>query len=330
MQIAIVGLGRMGRGFVLRLLDDNHTCVVTDIDSNPIDELAAVGAVGAYTYADMAAAIDGRRVVWLMVPPEATDSALRGVAAVLASGDVVIDGGNSNWRDDLSRSVTLDGLGIEYVDVGTSGGVWGRERGYCLMVGGKPDVVASLEPILDSLAPGISAASRTPGRLGPSAPEERGWLHCGPTGTGHFVKMVHNGIEYGMMAAIAEGLALLDRAGIDRQEGNRTEASQSHMMFPSEIDLGAIAELWRRGSVISSWLLDLMATSLLEDPLLERYGDLVGDSGQGRWTAQAALELGVPASAITAAVNFRLGSQGGGELTSRALSAMRHKFGGHS
>ncbi|MFQ5558705.1 MAG: NADP-dependent phosphogluconate dehydrogenase, partial [Acidimicrobiales bacterium] len=265
MRIAMVGLGRMGGDLVRRLMADGHECVVNDLDAAAIEALAAEGAIGAPSLRDVAAAFDGPRVVWVMVPAAVTGRAVEAVAEVLEPGDVVIDGGNSNWNDDLARAAALAERGLHFVDIGTSGGVWGRERGYCLMVGGEREVVERITPVLDTIAPGVEAAPRTPGRTGPPAPEERGWLHCGPAGAGHFVKMVHNGIEYGMMAAVAEGLAVLDRAdlgSVEREADAETAPLRVPDAYRYSIDLAAVAELWRRGSVIGSWLLDLTAGAL--------------------------------------------------------------------
>ena len=332
MQIAMIGLGRMGGDLVRRLLADGHECVVHDVDPTLVEGLVGDGAVGASSLAEVAAALPERRIVWVMVPAAVTGSVVDAVAAELDTGDVVIDGGNSNWNDDLTRAEQLSHRGIHHVDIGTSGGVWGRARGYCLMVGGEADVVADLEPILDTLAPGLDAAPRTPGRSGAADPEERGWLHCGPNGAGHFVKMVHNGIEYGMMAALAEGFALLDRAdlgGVARDHDAETAPMRAPDAYRYDIDLAAVAELWRRGSVVGSWLLDLTAGAFVDDPGLAGFEGRVSDSGEGRWTAQAAIDLGVPAPVLTGAVYQRFESRGQGEMAGKVLSAMRHAFGGH-
>jgi len=332
MRIAMVGLGRMGGDLTRRLMAGGHEVVVNDLDAAAVAELAREGAIGAASLDDMAAALTTPRVVWVMVPAGVTGAVVDAVANVLDAGDVIIDGGNSNWNDDLARSAALAPRGVHLVDIGTSGGVHGRERGYCLMVGGSPDVVAGLEPILDTISPGTDAAPRTPGRTGDVVPAERGWLHCGPSGAGHFVKMVHNGIEYGMMAAIAEGLNLLDRADLGSAE-RAADAETAPLRDPGayryDLDLGAITELWRRGSVIGSWLLDLTAGAFARDPGLDAYEGRVSDSGEGRWTAQAAIDLGVPASVLTAAVHQRFASRGNDEMAGKVLSAMRHAFGGH-
>ena len=309
-----------------------HEVVVNDLDPEAVAELEGEGAIAASSLDEVAASLVAPRVVWVMVPAGVTGAVVDAVANVLEAGDVIIDGGNSNWNDALARSAALAGRGINLVDIGTSGGVHGRERGYCLMVGGDTNVVEGLEPILDTIAPGAEAAPRTPGRVGDPVPAEKGWLHCGPSGAGHFVKMVHNGIEYGMMAAIAEGLNLLDRANLgaaDREADAETAPLRDPGAYQYELDLGAITELWRRGSVIGSWLLDLTAGALAQDPGLDAYEGRVSDSGEGRWTAQAAIDLGVPASVLTAAVHQRFASRGNDEMAGKVLSAMRHAFGGH-
>ena len=306
--------------------------MVNDLDPAAIDELVAAGAIGAPSLAEVAEALPSPRVVWVMVPAGITGAVVDAVANVLDEGDVIIDGGNTNWNDDLARGATLADRGITLVDIGTSGGVHGLERGYCLMVGGPADVVADLGPILDTIAPGEDAAPRTPGRTGPSVPAERGWLHCGPGGAGHFVKMVHNGIEYGMMAAIAEGLNLLDHAdlgAVDRVADAETAPLRDPAAYRYDFDLAAVAEVWRRGSVIGSWLLDLTAGALAADAELAAYEGRVSDSGEGRWTAQAAIDVGVPAAVLTAAVHQRFASRGNAETAGKVLSAMRHGFGGH-
>lgn len=332
MRIGMVGLGRMGGDLSRRLMAGGHEVVVNDLDTEAIADLAVEGAIAAPSLDDLAAALDGPRVVWVMVPAAVTGAVVAAVAAVLDEGDIVIDGGNSNWNDDLARAATLAERGIRYVDIGTSGGVHGLERGYCLMVGGDEGAVAHLAPILDTISPGVDAAPRTPGRTGEAVPAEQGWLHCGPTGAGHFVKMVHNGIEYGMMAAIAEGLNLLDRADLgseDREADAETAPLRDPAAYRYDFDLGAITEVWRRGSVIGSWLLDLTAGALARDPELDAYEGRVSDSGEGRWTAQAAIDLGVPAAVLTASVHQRFASRGNDETAGKVLSAMRHAFGGH-
>jgi 6-phosphogluconate dehydrogenase len=319
--IAMVGLGRMGRGMATRLGRAGHRLVVHDAVQAVTDEVAAAGGfTPAAGFADLAAALAPPRVVWVMVPAGVVGPVLDELLAVLEPGDVVVDGGNSHWRLAPERAARCAALGITFLDVGTSGGVHGLERGFCLMVGGDAAGVARVEPFLEALAPGIDAAPRTPGRTGDPTPAERGWLHCGASGAGHLVKMVHNGVEYGMMAAYAEGLALLDAApGLD------TGAGAARLEPP----VGELVELWRRGSVVASWLLDLTAAEMATDPGLHGYSGVVGDSGEGRWTVDAAVEVGVPAHVISAALFERFASQGRAEFGSRVLSAMRHGFGGH-
>jgi 6-phosphogluconate dehydrogenase len=315
MQLGVVGLGRMGANISRRLMRDGHRCVVTDLDPGAVQALATEGATGAGSYEELIAALDAPRAVWLMVPAgDATESALSGVAAHLEAGDTVIDGGNTFYGDDIRRADELRERGIHYVDVGTSGGVHGLERGFCLMVGGEADVFEHLEPIFASLAPGVGSAPRTPGREGDPARAEQGYLHCGPAGSGHFTKMVHNGIEYGLMAAYAEGLNVL------RHGAGAVGAA---------IDVAEVTEVWRRGSVVSSWLLDLTAAALHADPELSSDDPRVEDSGEGRWTAIAAIEAGVPADVLTSALYARFASRGEAEFAGRVLSAMRREFGGH-
>jgi len=333
MQLGMVGLGRMGANIVRRLLRDGHSCVVYDVSPEAVGALEAEGATGARTLDELATKLAAPRHVWVMVPAgEITESTVRELAARLEPGDTVIDGGNTYYRDDIRRAADLGALGLRYVDVGTSGGVFGLDRGFCLMVGGPDDAFAELEPIFASLAPGADAAGRTPGRSGASAPEEEGYLHCGPAGAGHFVKMVHNGIEYGMMAAFAEGLNILHNAdaGLRQRDSDAETAPLDHPEFYEyELDVPAITELWRRGSVVESWLLDLTAAALHESPQLEGFAGRVSDSGEGRWTAIAAIEQGVPADVLTAAVYSRFSSRNEGEFANKVLSAMRRQFGGH-
>ncbi len=333
MRIGMVGLGRMGGDLTRRLLDHGHEVVVADIDPDAVARLVAEGAVGAPDLTSLARELAPPRVVWIMVPAAVTGRVVDDVAAVCEADDVIVDGGNTWWRDDLERARRLADRGIHLLDVGTSGGVHGLEHGYCLMVGGRPGPVARLAPVFDALAPGVDAAERTPGRTGPPAPEERGWLHCGPVGAGHFVKMVHNGVEYGMMAALAEGLALLERADLgraDRPVDAETAPLRDPAAYRYDLDLAAVTEVWRRGSVIRSWLLDLTAGALHADPDLSRYRGHVSDSGEGRWTAEAAIDLGVPAPVITTALYQRFASRGNFDTGARVLSAMRHAFGGHA
>mgnify|MGYP003337827284 CR=1 FL=1 len=334
MQLGMVGLGRMGANLVRRAMRDGHTCVVYDVNQAAIDTLVAEGAVGATSYADLAAKLEGPRNIWIMVPAgEITEKSVAGVAEHLSEGDTIIDGGNTYYRDDIRRNSELAERGIFYVDCGTSGGVFGLERGFCLMIGGADEAVDRLAPIWTSLAPGIDAAERTPGRSGATTPEENGWLHCGPSGAGHFVKMVHNGIEYGLMAAYAEGLNILKNAdeGMRPRDKDAETAPLDHPEFYSyNIDIPAVTELWRRGSVVASWLLDLTATALHESPELEDFGGRVSDSGEGRWTAIAAIEEGVPAPVLTAALYSRFSSRGNALYGDKVLSAMRKQFGGHA
>ena len=333
MQLGMVGLGRMGANIVRRLRRDGHDCVVFDVNPDAVGTLEAEGATGARSLDELAAKLTPPRSVWVMVPAGAiTESTVQALAERLAAGDTVIDGGNTYYRDDIRRAAELGERGIRYVDIGTSGGVFGLERGFCLMVGGPNDSYVQLEPILASLAPGVEAAGRTPGRSGEPAPEERGYLHCGPAGAGHFVKMVHNGIEYGMMAALAEGLNILHHAdaGLRQRDSDAETAPLDHPdHYAYELDLPAIAELWRRGSVVESWLLDLTAAALQQAPMLVGFRGRVSDSGEGRWTTIAAIEEGVPADVLTAALYARFASRGEADFANRVLSAMRSQFGGH-
>ena len=332
MQLAMVGLGRMGANIVRRLMRDGHECVVYDVNPEAVATLVAEGATGADSYADLAAKLQTPRVVWLMVPASITGQVADEVATVLDRGDIIIDGGNSNYRDDVRRAAALRERGIELVDVGTSGGVFGLDRGYCLMVGGSDAAVQHLEPILRTIAPGVGEIERTPGRDGDLAPEEQGYLHCGPSGAGHFVKMVHNGIEYGIMAAIAEGLNLLENA-----DAGVREAEHSAEIAPLEepefyqfpIDTAKVAELWRRGSVVSSWLLDLTAAALHANPRLDGLAGRVSDSGEGRWTVKAAVDVGVPVPVLAASLFERFASRDEDRFANQVLSAMRLQFGGH-
>jgi 6-phosphogluconate dehydrogenase len=332
MQLGMIGAGRMGANIVRRLMAAGHECVAQDVDAAAVAALVAEGAGGAATPAELVAQLDAPRAVWVMVPAGITDRVIDGVVPHLEPGDVVIDGGNGYYGDALARALRLAESGIVHLDVGVSGGVWGRERGYSLMIGGDDDAVARLDPIFAALAPGVDAAERTAGRTGTPSPAEQGYLHCGAPGAGHLVKMVHNGIEYGMMAAIAEGLNVLDHAGIGlaRPSDDAEIAPLSGAeRFQYELDLAEVAEVWRRGTVISSWLVDLTAAALTGDPELEHYDGRVSDSGEGRWTVQTAVELGVPAHVITAALFSRFSSRGESNFGDRVLSAMRHQFGGH-
>jgi len=332
MQLGMIGLGRMGASMVRRLLKVGHACVVHDTRPEAVVALQAEGALGVASVEEFITALERPRAVWLMLPAAVVDSALASLAPHLQDGDIVIDGGNSYYRDDLRRAGQLRESGVHYVDVGTSGGVAGEERGYCLMIGGAQAIVDHLLPIFSALAPGVGSAARTPGRTGPIAPAEEGFLHCGPSGAGHFVKMVHNGIEYGLMAAYAEGLNILRKANIGRQEHSRdaeTTPLRDPEFYRFDMNLPAIAEVWRRGSVIGSWLLDLTAGALLKDPQLAAFDGRVSDSGEGRWTLQAAIDMAVPTPVLSAAVHERFASRGEAVFANQVLSAMRHAFGGH-
>ncbi|MEL6984625.1 MAG: phosphogluconate dehydrogenase (NAD(+)-dependent, decarboxylating) [Actinomycetota bacterium] len=336
MQVGMIGAGRMGANLVRRLLLDGHDCVVYDVDTEAVEKLAAEGAVGTYSIAEFTAALETPRVAWIMVPAAHTEGTITELARYFQPADIIIDGGNSMWQDDVDMAVTLAKQGLHFVDIGTSGGVWGLERGYSLMIGGEAEVVSYLEPIFDTIAPGIDAAPRTQGKQGQPKPGEKGWLHCGPNGAGHFVKMVHNGIEYGMMAALSEGLGILQAAdaglpdrGASRDADAETTPLRDGKYYRYDFDTAAIAEVWRRGSVISSWLGDLTAHALSVDGDLDGFSGRVSDSGEGRWTAQAAIELGVPASTITASLYARFASQGNDLFTNKVLSAQRAEFGGH-
>jgi 6-phosphogluconate dehydrogenase len=333
MQLGMIGLGRMGANIVRRLMRDGHTCVVYDVSADAVDALAEEGATGSSSLDDFVAKLEKPRHAWIMVPAgESTESTVHELGARLEAGDTIIDGGNSYYRDDMRRAAELAARGISYLDCGTSGGVFGLERGFCLMVGGPDEAFAQTEPIFASLAPGVDGAPRTPGRDGHPAPEEQGYLHCGPTGSGHFVKMVHNGIEYGMMAAFAEGLNILHGAdaGLRARDKDAETAPLDHPEnYAFELDLRAVAEVWRRGSVVQSWLLDLTAAALQASPQLEEFAGRVSDSGEGRWTAIAAIEEGVPADVLTAALFSRFSSRNEGLFANKVLSAMRQQFGGH-
>ena len=315
-SFGMVGLGRMGANIVRRLARHNITSAVFDVSPESVATLSAEGSIGASSLADLASKLTAPRTVWVMVPAGVTDSTIADVAAVLEPGDTIIDGGNSYYKNDLMNAAALAEKGINFVDVGTSGGVYGLERGYSLMIGGDAKVVASLDPIFKALCPGVEAAERTPGRTGEASQAEYGYLHCGPVGSGHFVKMIHNGIEYGMMAAFAEGLAIFEAA--------------DEMTPAYDLDIPAITEVWRRGSVVASWLLDLTAQALNESSELTEYSTQVSDSGEGRWTVQAAIEAGIPAHVLSASLYSRFASRNNDEFANRVLSAMRYKFGGHN
>jgi len=333
MQLGMIGLGRMGANIVRRLMRAGHECVVYDRDPAAVSALAGEGAVPASSAADLAAKLAAPRAVWVMVPAGVTGTVVDDAAAHLDAGDVIIDGGNSNWRDDIARSRALGQRGIDYVDCGTSGGVWGLERGYCLMLGGPEAQVRRLDPIWRALAPGVDAAPRTIGADGEPASQEHGYLHCGAAGAGHFVKMVHNGIEYALMAAYAEGFNILHHADAGLRGTAEFTAETAPLREPEaycyDIDIAAVAELWRRGSVVGSWLLDLAAQALRGSPTLEQFDARVSDSGEGRWTVQAAIDEGVPAPLISTALFNRFSSRGASEFGNRVLTALRYQFGGH-
>lgn len=332
MQLGMIGLGRMGANMVRRLLRDGHTAVAYDRNQDAVQQLAGEGAAGAATLEEFVAKLDKPRAVWLMVPAAVVDSTLADLLPLLDADDVVIDGGNSYYRDDIRRAKDVTAKGLHYVDVGTSGGVFGLERGYSLMIGGDDRAIERLKPVFKTLAPGVDAAPRTPGKTGELQAGEEGWLHCGPVGAGHFVKMVHNGIEYGMMAAYAEGLNIIKNADVGRRE-HAADAETAPLTDPEayqyDIDLTAVTEVWRRGSVIASWLLDLTAIALSESPDLAEFSGRVSDSGEGRWTALAAVEEGVPAPVLTSALYSRFASRGLDLYANRVQSAMRSQFGGH-
>ncbi|MGA7179238.1 MAG: decarboxylating 6-phosphogluconate dehydrogenase [Thiobacillaceae bacterium] len=332
MQIGMIGLGRMGSNMVRRLMHNGHRCVVYDRHTGAVEALQSEGASGTLSLEEFFVRMDKPRAVWLMVPAMVVDEVLAQLVPLLEAGDIVIDGGNSYYRDDIRRAAALQRNGVHYVDVGTSGGVAGLERGYCLMIGGERDIVEQLDPVFATLAPGVGTAPRTPGRNKPGATAEQGYLHCGPHGAGHFVKMVHNGIEYGLMAAYAEGLNILRNANAGKRSRD-SDAETAPMRNPEyyqyELDLPEITEVWRRGSVVASWLLDLTAAALAEDAELTGFSGRVSDSGEGRWTALAAIDEGVPTPVISAALFERFASRGDADYANRLLSAMRKQFGGH-
>jgi len=333
LQLGMVGLGRMGAGIVRRLVADGHRCVGYDVSKDAVAAVEADGADGAATLQELAEKLEKPRAVWIMVPAgEITTKTIASVAEVLEPGDVLIDGGNTYYRDDLAHAAFLHERGIHHLDVGTSGGVWGLRRGFCLMIGGEDEPVRRLEPIFRSIAPGVGAAPRTPGRTGEPSMAERGYLHCGPNGAGHFVKMVHNGIEYGIMAAYAEGLNVLRNADVGKRARDmdaETAPLSNPELYRYEIDTAEVAELWRRGSVVGSWLLDLTAEALHASPGLDEFGGRVSDSGEGRWTSIAAIDEGVPTPVLTTALYSRFASRGLDDFANRVLSAMRKEFGGH-
>ncbi len=332
MQIGMIGLGRMGANMVQRLMKDGHECVVFDINAKAVEELAAQGAVGADSLGDFVARLSKPRAIWLMLPAAVVDPELAALASLLEAGDIIIDGGNSFYHDDIRRGAELKKKGIHYVDVGTSGGIAGGERGYCLMIGGEQEIVNHVNPIFASLAPGVAGAARTSGRDKRGGTAEQGFLYCGPQGAGHFVKMVHNGIEYGIMEAYAEGFNILRNANAGKSS-RATDAETTPLRYPQyyqyDLNLPQIAEVWRRGSVIQSWLLDLTAIALLDDPELNDFTGHVSDSGEGRWTIAAAIDEAVPVPVISAALFGRFESRGDADYADRLLSALRKQFGGH-
>ena len=332
MQLGMIGLGRMGANMVRRLERGGHACVVFDRNQDNVKQLAGEGAAGAASLQEFVGKLAAPRAIWLMVPAAVVDGTIADLAPLLSRGDILIDGGNSYYIDDIRRANELSARGIHYVDVGTSGGVWGLERGYCQMIGGERQVVAHLDPIFKTLAPGRSDVARTPGRAKQGGTAEEGYLHCGPSGAGHFVKMVHNGIEYGLMAAYAEGLNILEHANAGRKE-HAIDAETTPLRNPEhyqyDFNLADIAEVWRRGSVVASWLLDLTAAALLESPALEKFSGRVSDSGEGRWTILAAIDESAPAPVLSAALYQRFSSRGEGDFAGKLLSAMRYQFGGH-
>jgi 6-phosphogluconate dehydrogenase len=332
MQLGMVGLGRMGANMVRRLMKDGHDCVVYDVSADPVKELAGEGATGTDSWDDFVAKLDKPRNVWLMVPAAFVESTAKELSDRMDEGDTLIDGGNSYYHDDIRRAGELRPKGIHYVDVGVSGGVWGLERGYCQMIGGEDEAVQRLDPIFRSLAPGIGDIDRTEGRTGDPSPSEMGYLHCGPNGAGHFVKMVHNGIEYGIMAAYGEGLNIIKHANVGNQtqeDDAETTPLRQPELYQFDIDTAEVSEVWRRGSVIASWLLDLTAIALKRDPELSDFTGRVSDSGEGRWTAIAAIDEGVPAYVLTNSLFERFESRGEGDYAGKIMSAMRKEFGGH-
>ena len=334
MQLGMVGLGRMGANLVRRLMRAGHECVVYDVSPDAVSELSGEGATGSGSLEEFVAALTPPRAAWVMVPAgDITETTIRGLADHMETDDVIIDGGNTYYRDDIRRAKELQARGVHYVDCGTSGGVWGLERGYCLMIGGEPQVVQRLEPLFAAIAPGVDAAGRTPGRKGEPGQAEHGYLHCGPAGAGHFVKMVHNGIEYGLMAAYAEGLNILRNANAGkatREADAETAPLDEPEYYQYDIDVASVSEVWRRGSVIASWLLDLLAQALHESPTLEEFSGRVSDSGEGRWTVIAAIDEGVPAPVLTTALFSRFASRELDHFANQTLSAMRKAFGGHA
>ncbi len=332
MQLGMVGLGRMGANMVRRLMKGGHTCTVFDMSPKSVEELAKEGATGSSSIKDFVSKLQKPRAIWLMIPAAVVDSTIAEIVPFLEAGDILIDGGNSYYIDDIRRAKELAPKGIHYVDVGTSGGVWGLERGYCMMIGGPDAAVQHLDPIFKTIAPGIGDIPRTAGREKLGGTAELGYLHCGPSGGGHFVKMVHNGIEYGLMAAYAEGFNVLKSANVGKQT-HATDAETTPLRDPEhyqyDFNLADVSEVWRRGSVIASWLLDLTALALIEDPNLTKFGGRVSDSGEGRWTIKASIDEAVPTPVLTTALYERFSSRGDGDYANKLLSAMRFQFGGH-
>ncbi|HMC38883.1 MAG TPA: decarboxylating 6-phosphogluconate dehydrogenase [Acidimicrobiales bacterium] len=333
MQLGMVGLGRMGANLVRRLMRDGHECVVYDVNDDALKALEAEGATGSSSVEDFVSKLASPRAAWVMVPAAYTGSTVDRIAAAMEAGDIIIDGGNSYYHDDIQKAGELKVKGIHYVDVGTSGGIFGLDRGYCLMIGGETEVVARLDPIFKTIAPGVEAAPRTEGRTGEPSAAEQGYLHCGPNGAGHFVKMVHNGIEYGLMAAYAEGLNIIHKANVGNAPHAGADAETTPLSNPDwykyDIDTAEVAEVWRRGSVVASWLLDLTAHALHQDPALSGFHGRVSDSGEGRWTVLAAIDEAVPAHVLASALFERFSSRGEADFADRVLSAMRKEFGGH-
>ena len=332
MQLGMIGLGRMGANMVRRIIRNGHQCTVFDMSQKAVEGLAAEGATGSTSMADFVAKLAKPRAIWLMVPAAVVDKSIASLLPLLEKGDILIDGGNSYYIDDIRRAKELAPKGIHYVDVGTSGGIWGLDRGYCMMIGGEDAIVKHLDPLLKTLAPGMGTVDRTPGRDKIGGTAEQGYLHCGPNGAGHFVKMVHNGIEYGLMAAYAEGMGILKSANVGKAT-HEADAETTPLREPEhyqyELNLADIAEVWRRGSVVASWLLDLTAASLIEDPALKKFAGRVSDSGEGRWTIKAAIDEAVPTPVLTTALYARFSSRGEADYQDKVLSAMRFQFGGH-